>query len=499
MAQNKSIRSQLSRSSAYVFLGKLVRYSLLYGTQILLINLLLPSDFGLMRYVTLLVGMASLINEMGLTTAIVQKQDIRREEIAGCFTASMIWGILLYFILFCAAPFAGAFFTNTELTSLLRVGSLVVPISSVCSVPRALLQKQIRFGRLAFIEASSAMISSTLMVFMAFKGYGVWSLVAGSLVQEVIALTLFMSLVRVPGVHFHALMNSGKILKTGFSLVFLRITDYLRFSMPFVIIGKLIDEEMLGLFSFSYDISVLPHMVINAILGSISVAIFSQLQNDKSRTESGFSQLTFVISSLGIPILFYMSLLSEEIVGTICFFRNNTIWLRAADLIRWLTLMGIFYCISSFPGTIWISNKRIIPSIKWSLVMLLSTVVAIFSGVKWGAEGIAVAMFIRAAVFFPIYAHVNYRITGISEKIYFRSIYPAFAGSLLMIIPIIIIQKLITGISLVCNISVLLVSALSGGAVYVICLRFFSGPQFFPFTEMLNNLRQRIFHNYSDI
>ena len=165
-------------------------------------------------------------------------------------TASLIWGVLLYITIFCAAPFTGAFFKNNELTSLLRVGSLVVPISSACSVPRALLQKQIRFGALAFIEASSAVASSTLMIFMAVKGYGVWSLVIGSLVQEVIALILLMSLVRVPGIHFHALINSGKILKTGFGLVFLRIADYLRFSMPFVIIGKLIDEEMLGLFSF---------------------------------------------------------------------------------------------------------------------------------------------------------------------------------------------------------------------------------------------------------
>lgn len=493
MQQNKSLRSQLSRSSAYVFLGKTVRYSLQYGTQILLINLLLPSDFGLMRYVTLFVGMASLINEMGLTTAIVQKQDINREEVAGCFTASVIWGVLLYLIIYCIAPLIASFFNNSELVNLLRVGSLIVPVSSVCSVPRALLQKQMRFGALASIEASSAVVSSSLMVIMAVKGYGTWSLLTGALVQEVSALTLLASLVKVPGINFHALMNSGKVLKVGFGLVFLRIADYLRFSMPFVIIGKLIDEKMLGLFSFSYDISILPHLVINAILGSITVAIFSRLQNDKSRTESGFSQLTFVVSSLVVPVLFSMSVLSGEIVNTICFFQNNTLWLKSAVLMRWLTLMGIFYCISAFPGTIWISNKRIVPSILWSLLMLLTTVAAIFSAVKWGAEGIAVALFIRAAVVFPIFTHVNYRITGIRKKVYIRSVYPAFAGSLLMIIPIIIIQRFVPGTSLIRNISVLLASALSGGTVYVICLRFLSGPLIIPFTDMLDNLRQRIF------
>ena len=123
-------------------------------------------------------------------------------------------------------------------------------------------------------------------------------------------------------------------------------------------------------------------------------------------------------------------------------------------LMRWLTLMGIFHCISAFPG---LSGYPIKDN---SFYFMESGNAFVHCGrslfwVSWGAEGIAVAMLIRAAVIFPIYTHVNYRIIGIREKVYFRSIYPAFAGSLLMIIPIIIIQKLIPGISLVRSISVL--------------------------------------------
>ncbi|HEX2959847.1 MAG TPA: oligosaccharide flippase family protein [Chitinispirillaceae bacterium] len=233
MQQSQSFRSQVSISGAYVFLGKCVRYSLQYGTQLFLINLLLPSEFGLMRYVTILVGMASLINEMGLTTAIVQKQQLAAEEIAGCFTASMIWGLLLYIAVFLTAPVTALFFNNSQLVNYLRIGSLLIPVSSLCSVPRALLQKQMRFGTLASVEASAAVVSSVLMISLAFKGYGTWSLISGALVQEVLSMTLLFFWTRVPGVNFRALLNSGNILGTGIGLVLLRIVDYLRFSMPF--------------------------------------------------------------------------------------------------------------------------------------------------------------------------------------------------------------------------------------------------------------------------
>ncbi|HEX2959846.1 MAG TPA: oligosaccharide flippase family protein [Chitinispirillaceae bacterium] len=252
------------------------------------------------------------------------------------------------------------------------------------------------------------------------------------------------------------------------------------------------DEKSLGLFSFSYDMSILPQVVINAVLGNITVSMFSRLQNNRSGTENGFVHLTFVTSAMVIPVLLSMSLLSEEIVHTICFFKKNTIWVESSVLMRWLSLMGIFYAISVFPSTIWISNKRIVPSILWSCTMFLTTVAAIFSAIKWGIEGIAIALFIRSAVVFPLFVYINFRITGIKSMAYLKSIYPAFASGVLVIIPVFAIKNLIPGISLFRDVAVLLVSALAGGGIYIFLLRFFSGSLLDPLTDMLRGVKRKV-------
>lgn len=467
MLKDQSLRSSFSRSSTYVFLGKLLRHSLQYGTQVLLINLLLPADFGLMRYVSILVGMASLINEMGLTTAIVQKQDITEQEISGAFQASIIWGLLLYAVIFFVAPLVAAFFNNTQLVSFLRVGSILIPVASVSAVPRALLQKQMRFGTLSFIEASAAVGSSVVMVFLALRGYGTWSLVCGGLTMETISLFALLPHLKIKRVFDFALGRSRKILYTGAGLVFLRIIDYLRYSLPFFVIGKLFNESSLGIFSVAYDLSLLPFSVMNAVLNNVAISTFSKIQNDKTRTAKGFGELTFYVSVLVIPLSLFMSFLSEEVIYTICFIKNNSSWIGASEHMRWLPVVGLFYAISMFPGPIWMANKKIFESILWGCTMLVSMLAAVFIGAKWGINGVTIALCARAALFFPVYIYVNYRITGISMKLYLQSILPGFICGVSMIIPVVFVQNAFSSSVFSRHILVLFFSGIGGA---VMCL-----------------------------
>jgi O-antigen/teichoic acid export membrane protein len=484
MQRTDSIKSSFSRSSVFVFMGKLVRFSLLYGTQILLINLLLPADFGLMRYVTLLVGVASLINEMGLTTALVQKKEIRDEEIGGSFVASVIWGIFLYIIIFFCAPLAALFFKSPQLTSMLRVGSLIIPIASAGAVPRACFQRRMRFGILATIEAVAAVFASSIMVGLALKGFGAWSLVAGSLVQEFLSLTALLSLVKIPEINLKALLHSKKIFYVGVELVVLRIIDYCMYCVPFFVIGKLFGQKALGVFSVAYDLSLLPHLMINAVMGNVAISAFSRLQDDRSRTVNGFSQLMLLSSTLVIPIFLSMSLLSNEIIHVVCFFKHNDSWLEASSLIRWLSLTGVVYMITAFPFTIWYANKKLVQAIIWNSAMLATTIIAVIAGLHWGITGVAFAMFIRSVLLTPIFIYVNYRVTGITVRVYLKSFMPSLTCGLIMIAPVIAAQNLIAGTTLSRHITVMLVSVVCGGITYLLAINILFRSSLVPFKDL---------------
>jgi len=78
--QEKSLGSLALRSSFFVLIAKLFRYGFVFLSQIILMNLLNPADFGLMRYVTIVLGIVNLINEAGLGVALVQKKHCTKTK-----------------------------------------------------------------------------------------------------------------------------------------------------------------------------------------------------------------------------------------------------------------------------------------------------------------------------------------------------------------------------------------------------------------------------------
>ena len=57
-----NIGTRATRSAGAMFIAKSVRFSFIILLNFILINLLLPADFGLVRYVMLVVGIANLLN-----------------------------------------------------------------------------------------------------------------------------------------------------------------------------------------------------------------------------------------------------------------------------------------------------------------------------------------------------------------------------------------------------------------------------------------------------
>lgn len=471
--QRSEITSSLSRSGLYVFIGKLIKFVLQYFTQILLINFLCPDDFGLMRYVTILLGIVNMIVEFGLGTAIIQKQNITSEQIGSSFIVSLIWGGLLFLLFFLTAPIAASFFNDQRLVLLLRVAAIVIPFGALNSIPKALLQKKMLFGKLAFTESTAAVISSVVMVIMALRGYGTWSLVAGSVLLEVISMPLIFSIVWIPVFDMSRFKLSKDMLSFGIGIVFQRIIDYLAYGTSFFVMGKFFSATALGIYSISHDLAVLPQRIISAVLGTVVISTFSRIQHDTETTKREFDKLLRFSTIIGMPALVLMSFLSTELISVICFIRKNDTWLPAADTLRWLSIVGVVYIVSIFPSPIWLSKGKVKEAGYWAVTMLVTHIAAVFTGMQWGSKGIVIAMCIRGVSVMPLFIYLNYRLTGIPVSTYLKGLLPSGVCSIFMAVPVFLISAIVPGSSLARHFTVLSISAISGTAVYLLILKVF--------------------------
>ena len=72
----KNITSRTARSGAMMLIAKCTRHGFAFLVYFLLLNLLVPSDFGLMKYITIVLGIINMQLSL-VSIAIVQKPVLR--------------------------------------------------------------------------------------------------------------------------------------------------------------------------------------------------------------------------------------------------------------------------------------------------------------------------------------------------------------------------------------------------------------------------------------
>jgi O-antigen/teichoic acid export membrane protein len=488
MDEIPDLTGQTIKSGGVMFIAKSVRTVFIFVVNIILINLLLPADFGMVRYVMLIVGIADLLCELGLTTAIMQKKAMRNEDLWSLFVVSALWGLLLYMVIFLCAPLASRYFATPELTQLLHAYGLIIPAMSATAVHRAWLRRRMQFGKLAIIEICAGAIAAISSIFMAFAGLGVWALIAGNLVFEGITSILLLTFVRIPLFPLQPFIALRSFFYFGAAVIVSRLIDYLMSNVPLVIIGKSIGTEGLGLFSLANDLATLPLTAFIAVLGDILVSAFSRTQNDPVKTYSGFSRLVLFGSLLSVPALLLMCMMPHELLQVICFFKHNGAWLPAAPLLQWLAALGIIYIFNEFPRWVWVSQGKLVATLIMSFGMLVTAIIAVVIGLQWGLEGICIALLLRTIAVFPVIVYVNYRLTGIPIRVFLTAIWPSIVAGILMAVTLLPLKTCFAGDTLQRHFLTLLVGALCGGAVYLLALRFLFRPAMRKLTETFRGM-----------
>ena len=160
----------------------------------ILARLLVPSDFGLIAMVVVFSNFVAIFSSFGLTSAIVQKKEVSEESLSSTFWINVGLGALLTLALAASAPLIAAFYSQPQLTPLVVFISATFFIASFGNVQSGLLTKRMNFKALAVIGICATGISGPIAIFLAFSGYGVWSLAWYTVLSTFIHSRLYLDL-----------------------------------------------------------------------------------------------------------------------------------------------------------------------------------------------------------------------------------------------------------------------------------------------------------------
>lgn len=316
--------------------------------EIFLARLLLPKDYGVVGIILVFISLATVFTEGGFSNALIHKQDRTETDFTAVFYFNLVMAVIIYLIIFFAAPYVENLYKISNLTTYLRVAALSIVLSAMAIVHKTKLSILMDFQTQAKCSLVAVIISGILSLVMAYYGYGVWSLIIQILLLNFInTITLWIVLKWVPQLYFS--YNSIKgLFGFGSKILLASIIQSTYFNSYPILIGKFLSIKDLGVFSKSNQFTLMPASVFSSILQRVLFPFFASHQNDDDKIFQTNQMYTLICCLIFFPFFFTLAAVSEPLV--LVFFSS-----------KWSEMIGIFtmFCFSFSIYPVSVNNMMI--------------------------------------------------------------------------------------------------------------------------------------------
>jgi len=397
-----------------------------------LARLLQPDDFGLMAIVLIATGFAQTFADAGVSSAIIHRQDATRAQLSTLYWMTLVNGVVMFAALQAVTPALQWFFDEPRLAGPLRLTSVVFLVIPLGQQFEVLLQRELRFRRLALFETGSAAAGMVVAVVCAALGLGVFSLVWGQLTAATVrSALLFATGVRTwrPEPVFR-LRDVREHLQFGLYQMGDRAVNFFNQRVDQLLIGSLAGASALGYYTVAYNLVMQPITRINPILTRVAFPVFARVQHDVDRVRRGFMLVRSVLATFNAPLVFGFAAVAPLVVPGVLGSR----WGPSVPLIQILATVAVLRSVGNPIGSVLLALGRADRAFHWNLCLFVSQTIGVYLGAAVaGAIGVATAVLTLQILYFGAgYAYLARPLLGPCLREYLGSVVPPISIAAVM-------------------------------------------------------------------
>ncbi len=398
--------------------------------SVILARLLDPSDYGIIAIVMIFITIANVFVSDGWGSALIQKKDADALDFSSVLYFNIVFSIFLYIILWFGAPFIAEYYGEEYvlLTPVLRVIGLRIILSAINSVQQAYISKHMMFEKFFWATLLGTIVSAVVGITMAYKGFGVWALVAQYLTNTTVdTIILQITLNKWPVLKF-SIDRLKKLLGFGARILGtnLLITGYQE--LRALIIGKVYSSKDLAFYDKAKQF---PSIVVTNINSSLSAVLFpkmAQMQDSKYEVKEITRKSIRFGAYLMCPIMMGLAAVSRPVVYILL----TEKWLPCVPLMQLL-------CINAMCMPLHTANMQAIKAmgrsditLKIEIVKKSIELVVLLAVMRISVSAIVIGMASCSIFFIFLNAFPNIKLIGYSIKEQLFDLLPNLTMSLVM-------------------------------------------------------------------
>ena len=383
--------------------------------NIIIARILSPSDYGVIGMLAIFLSISQCLIDSGFSSALIQRKDRNEKDYGTVFLFNLGISVALYGILYLSAPLIARFYNLAILEQVLRVVGLIVIISALSNVQKTILTINVDFKTQSFVSISGAVVSGITGIILAYKGFGVWSLVAQTLVNGVVSTVLFWILSKSK---FRITFNTDSFRRLGsfgVKLMFSNLLNTVYENLYALFIGKKYSAQDLGYFSRADQFAVFPPKTFTEIINRVSYPILCQHQDNKEELSLVYTKFITLSCYITFPLMIGISVLAKPIIVVVL----TEKWLPAAIMMSILALDGLWSPITKINLSLLQAVGRSDLFLRLEIIKKVVAVIILLITIQFGLLWVCIGRFVYSIIAMLINMYYTVDIIG---KSYFQQI-----------------------------------------------------------------------------
>jgi O-antigen/teichoic acid export membrane protein len=389
-----------------------------FARTMILTRFLEKSDFGVVSIINMVIGLCVTFTDLGFASVIMYRQKLTDKEFSTLYWVQLILFVGIYIILWLCSPLVASFYNEPVLSGLIPVASLSVICQAIGKLYGSVLQKRYQFKLLAFRNIISNLISLVIAWWLAWKGYGVYSLVISTLSHAVILnLWNFISGSKIQKVSFlFDFREVVSLIKIGVYQTGARILDFFSAKMDVMIIGKLLGTESLGVYDLAKELAFKFVDFIRSVVLNVALPILSNSNTDDNSVKSKFLVITKTVATLCLPVCLAIAVFSKDIVHIV----YGEKYLEIAPMVTVFAIITVITNFTCFFSMLGISKGRTDLNLRTTVYRVFLTIPTVFICSHISIFGVVIGqLFLTIIISIVIWHVVLVKTYPIPVKLYF--------------------------------------------------------------------------------
>ena len=334
-----SFKEKTAKGFAWTLVDTMFNYAGLFIINIVLARLLSPIEFGIIGILAIFLTVFENLIDGGFTNALIRAEDVDKHDYNTVFLFNLTLSIALYLIFFAIAPLISFLFEDNDLTVYARVLGVILIINALSGVQRTILTRAIDFKYQAVISITSTILSGVIGIYMAYTGFGVWSLIAQQLTRSLITTAMFwIKSSWYPQIEF-SISSFKKLFAFGWKIMVSSLIGTIGTEINSAVIGITYTKETLGLYTRAKQFTDVVSIKLTSVIRRVTFPAFSSIQQDEEHLIQTYRKMLRLITLISCSLLMFMAAIAEPMIQILL----GEKWTECVPLLVLLCFMWLFY------------------------------------------------------------------------------------------------------------------------------------------------------------